>query len=72
MKKILFILCSNLLFASLLTFNTNFTSIMNEHKNVYTVMSYKKIWKYKDINGKLHKRLWNTATQQWESEWIPV
>lgn len=41
-------------------------------KNIQTVLAYKKIWKYKDINGKLHKRLWNTATQQWESEWIPV
>ena len=31
-----------------------------------------KEWKYKFINGKLYKRLWNSTQRRWETDWIPV
>ena len=31
-----------------------------------------KEWKYKFINGKLYKRLWNSTQRHWETDWIPV
>lgn len=31
-----------------------------------------KEWKYKFINGKLYKRLWNSTQKRWETDWIPV
>lgn len=34
--------------------------------------SFKKVWKYKVINEKLYKRLWNKTQNKWETEWIPV
>jgi len=29
-------------------------------------------WRYKSIDGKLHKRLYNTTTKKWIGNWIPV
>lgn len=29
-------------------------------------------WKYKTINGKLYKRLYNVIKHRWESDWTPV
>ena len=31
-----------------------------------------KEWKYKFINGKLYKRLWNSTQKHWETNWIPA
>lgn len=30
------------------------------------------IWKYKNENGKLYKRLYNTSTRTWIGDWIYV
>lgn len=32
----------------------------------------KKEWKYKKINGKLYKRLYNSTRKKWEGPWIPA
>lgn len=36
------------------------------------VRSTSYIWKYKVINGVLHKRLYNQVTNQWIGDWIPM
>lgn len=29
-------------------------------------------WRYKNINGKLYKRLYNATTKKWIGNWIPT
>ncbi len=29
-------------------------------------------WYYKEIDGEMYMRLWNHATQQWVTDWIPA
>lgn len=29
-------------------------------------------WRFKSINGKIYKRLYNRSTNQWVGNWIPV
>lgn len=36
------------------------------------VRADKIIWRYKVINEKLYKRLYNTTTDTWIGNWIPV
>lgn len=30
------------------------------------------VWKYKEINGRMYKRLYNTSTGKYVGEWIPA
>lgn len=30
------------------------------------------VWRYKEINGKMYKRLYNTSTGKYVGEWTPV
>ena len=42
--------------------------------NIYVTMpcQEKLVWKYKVINGKLYKRLWNQTLNKWVGDhWIP-
>ena len=42
--------------------------------NIDVTMPYKDqlVWKYKFINGKLYKRLWNQTLNKWVGDhWIP-
>lgn len=42
--------------------------------NIDVTMPYKDqlVWKYKVINGKLYKRLWNQTLNKWVGDhWIP-
>lgn len=42
--------------------------------NIDVTMPYKEqlVWKYKFINGKLYKRLWNQTLNKWVGDhWIP-
>ena len=42
--------------------------------DIYVTMPCKEklVWKYKDINGRLHKRLWNLTLNKWAGDhWIP-
>lgn len=51
--------------------------LANETKvttNIYvtTPCKEKLVWKYKDINGRLHRRLWNQTLNKWVGDhWIP-
>ena len=69
-KKIL-----TLLFISLLT--TTITQPIslnnnNNNTNIYTTLAVKYEYRYKVINGILHKRLYNTTTKKFEGNWIPI
>lgn len=68
-KKIL-----TLLFILLLT--TTITQpislINNNNTNIYTTLAVKYEYRYKVINGILHKRLYNTTTKKFEGDWIPI
>lgn len=42
--------------------------------DIYVTMPCKEklVWKYKDINGRLYKRLWNQTLNKWVGDhWIP-
>ena len=70
-KKIL-----TLLFISLLTTTiTQPISLINNNTNntnIYTTLAVKYEYRYKVINGILHKRLYNTTTKKFEGDWIPI
>lgn len=36
-----------------------------------TPQAYTYEWRYKTINGALHKRLYNLSTNEWVGDWIP-
>lgn len=69
-KKIL-----TLLFTLLLTTTiTQPISLINNNNNtnIYTTLAVKYEYRYKVINGILHKRLYNTTTKKFEGNWIPI
>ncbi|CAI3262835.1 hypothetical protein CIRMBP1197_00155 [Enterococcus cecorum] len=69
-KKIL-----TLLFILLLTTTiTQPISLINNNNNtnIYTTLAVKYEYRYKVINGILHKRLYNTTTKKFEGDWIPI
>lgn len=69
-KKIL-----TLLFILLLTTTiTQPISLINNNNNtnIYTTLAVKYEYRYKVINGILHKRLYNTTTKKFEGYWIPI
>lgn len=42
--------------------------------NIYVTMPCKEklVWKFKNINGRLYKRLWNLTLNKWAGDhWIP-
>lgn len=42
--------------------------------DIYVTMPYKEklVWKFKNINGRLYKRLWNQTLNKWVGDhWIP-
>lgn len=41
------------------------------YKNTIAPRKDKLVWKYKSINGILHKRLWNQSKGKWIGNWIP-
>lgn len=53
----------------------NMCIMANDRSNLETIsiVQPKKdvlVWKYKSINGYLHKRLYNQTKGKWEGEWI--
>ncbi len=64
------------LFAILLSIATLFTSptalYANQNTNTIHPRADLKVWKYKIVNGKLYKRLWNSSKKRWETKWIPA
>ena len=74
MKKILII---TLALGTTFMFNTNLIMIEANGKNLinYETLQPKKdimVWKYKIINGRLYKRLFNESKERWETDWILV
>lgn len=71
MKKIMIML---VLIASM---NRVTPVLANETKvttNIYVTMpcQEKLVWKFKNINGRLYKRLWNLTLNKWAGDhWIP-
>ena len=71
MKKIMIML---VLIASM---NRLTPVLANETKttaNIYITMPCKEklVWKFKNINGRLYKRLWNQTLNKWVGDhWIP-
>jgi len=62
-----------LLFISLfMTTITQPLRLINNNTGTYTTLAVKYEYRYKVINGILHKRLYNTTTQQFEGKWIPI
>ena len=74
MKKILIF---TLALGTTFMFNTNLIMIEANGKNLinYETLQSKKdimVWKYKIINGRLYKRLFNESKERWETDWILV
>ena len=74
MKKILIF---TLALGTTFMFNTNLIMIEANGKNLmnYETLQPKKdimVWKYKIINGRLYKRLFNESKERWETDWILV
>ena len=72
MKKILIF---TLALGTTFMFNTNLIMIEANGKNLinYETLQPKKdimVWKYKIINGRLYKRLFNESKERWETDWI--
>lgn len=69
MKKTILLLC-------MLTFLCPIPIAANEISSIENtdieVRADIKEWKYKFINGKFYKRLWNSTQRRWETDWIPV
>lgn len=71
------ILC--LLFNSCITLPANasdysepFESSSHFSKENISTYTDKLVWRYKMINGKLYKRLYNSSRNRWETDWILV
>ena len=69
MKKTILLLC-------MLTFLCPTPIAANEISSIENtdieVRADIKEWKYKFINGKLYKRLWNSTQKRWETNWMPA
>lgn len=77
--KIKFTLLSLLLTTSISFIPSNANEIPHSHtvtvsQNSFSFDTYtnKLEWRYKMINGKLYKRLFNHSTVKWETDWILV
>lgn len=63
--------------ASVFIINVNNIDIKAKENHVWNfeMVQPKKdvlVWRYKNINGKLYKRLYNATKKRWESDWIVV
>lgn len=75
--SILLLLCSS--FISCIPVAANDSSLSTYSTTIYlhngtqiTPYSDTFEWRYKMINGKLYKRLYNTTKDRWETDWILV
>lgn len=68
MKKILFGILITLTFISTGTIQAK--AIENNNQ----ISTYKDVkeWRYKIMNGRLYKRLFNLSKERWETDWILV
>lgn len=80
MKTKIKILIPCLLFSSCITLSPVNASHYSHTSQINLPSSEEKIdtyidkleWRYKTINGKLYKRLYNATTNRWETDWILV
>lgn len=49
-------------------FNVQQTQVVAESQFSERTVNYK--WIYKTVDGKVYKRLWDTANEKWLSDWI--
>lgn len=76
LKHSLFVLFLTISFISLSYLPSNATTIEEQSmlttNSEYSIVPFKDhlIWKYKLINGKMYRRLYNNTTKQWIGNWI--
>ncbi len=70
-KKILTLLFI-LLLTTTITQPISLINNNNNNTNIYTTLAVKYEYRYKVINGILHKRSYNTTTKKFEGAWIPI
>lgn len=70
-KKILTLLFI-LLLTTTITQPISLINNNNNNTNIYTTLAVKYEYRYKVINGILHKRSYNTTTKKFEGDWIPI
>ncbi len=71
-KYFIYLICCMIFFFSLLiTPNTTYASRINPTE-IGTERSDIIQWRYKEINGKWYKRLFNYSTNSWVGDWILV
>ncbi len=68
MKKILLSVLAILTFISTATIQTN---AKEDNSQISTYKDVKE-WRYKIMNGRLYKRLFNYSKNRWETDWILV
>lgn len=68
MKKLLLSILVTLTFVSTATIQTKATE---ENSQISTYKDLKE-WRYKFMNGRIYKRLFNLSKNRWETDWILV
>ena len=69
MKKAILLLCMLTFLCPTPIAANEISSIENTNIEVRADIKERK---YKFINGKFYKRLWNSTQRRWETDWIPV
>lgn len=71
MKKIIMSLLLLAVFFSNSSVYAKETNNTISYPNTISQRAEKLVWKYKSINGKLYKRLWNQTKGEWVGKWTP-
>ena len=75
MNKIIFTISTILIFSIVpISARENITSNVKNIQYTQNLIQKKDVlvWKYKSINGKMYKRLYNKTTGKWVGDWIRV
>ncbi|MFR5749123.1 MAG: hypothetical protein ACLUD4_09385 [Thomasclavelia spiroformis] len=75
MNKIIFTISTILIFSIVpISARENISSNVKNIQYTQNLIQKKDVlvWKYKSINGKMYKRLYNKTTGKWVGDWIRV
>lgn len=74
MLFVLFVFQSTEVFATSKTIPLDYQQNLTQKGGSDNVIPYKDIigWRYKTINGVVHKRQYNYSTEQWIGSWQPM
>lgn len=68
-KKLIALLCT-ILFSFSYTIPSQASQLFTTNDSAIETYADQFVWRYKVINGRLYKRLYNTSTDSWVGNWI--